>query len=116
MRGAWRIEQVAAAQTGHLVRLDPTLSQATRIDIGADGGMRAKAGCNTITAMIAQHGDAWRSSAPMQTKMMCPDRAAMNVERSFTQALTAASRVTKRGSRLTLKNRDGDTVLVLRRL
>ena len=116
VRGTWRIEQVATAQTGHLVRLDPALSQATRIDIGAGGGLRARAGCNTITATIVQHGGAWRSSAPMQTKMMCPDRAAMNVERSFTQALGAASRVTMRGSRMTLKNPAGETVLVLRRL
>ena len=115
VRGSWRILKVAAIQSGHLTTLSDALSDGTRIDIAADGGMSANVGCNRINASIAQSGGSWQASSPIQTKMLCPDQAVMSIERSFTGALAAATQVTKSGSDLMLKNAGGETILVLRK-
>jgi|GEM_PF-3325162 len=111
--GVWKVKQVAAHQTGYLTDLAPHLFAASRVEIQSGGNLNAMVGCNRMNATVSQNGASWNGGHFMSTKILCRDRAAAAVERSFTKAAQDAVRVALSGNRLTLRNSAGDLVLVM---
>lgn len=103
--GVWNIADAPTAQAGKPVSLE----------FLANGEMRGYSGCNSIGATYTLSRDGAITLGPVrQTKMFCPG-APMETEQRVTDALSRATRIEAAGSRLTLRDASGATLLTFER-
>lgn len=78
----------------------------------ADGKVSGSAGCNRYSGTYTVSGNSITFSSPMATTMMMCDEAVMAQESAFLQALADAKTYSMDGDKLTLKDADGNSLLV----
>lgn len=92
-----------------LVEIDGTAFEAEAVIAFAQGGMiRGQGPCNAFGAPQTGEWPAFNVDFIRGTKMACPDLAA---EQAFFDALTRMERAASDGSRLTLSNASGETMV-----
>lgn len=113
--GSWRVVGAAGEASGGYVPFERTLAAAAVLDIAADGGAQATAGCNRIRTTVSQSGSRWYAGPAMMTRMACSDQAVMAAEQAIARALSGANTIALEGDRATLADASGVTLLAIER-
>lgn len=113
--GAWRIIGAAGESSGGYTPFDRVLSASAMLDIAADGGAQATAGCNRIRTNVSQSRSSWYAGPAIMTRMACPDPAVMAAEQAIARALSDAVTIAIEGDRATLLDPAGVTLLAIER-
>lgn len=113
--GSWRVVGAAGEASGGYVPFGRALAAAAILDIAADGGAQATAGCNRIRTTVSQSGSRWYAGPAIMTRMACSDPAVMAAEQAIARALADAVAITLEADRGTLSDAAGVTLLVVAR-
>ncbi len=113
--GSWRVIGASGEASGGYAPFERALSAAAMLDIAADGGAQATAGCNRIRTNVSQSRSSWYAGPAIMTRMACPDQAVMAAEQAIAQALSNAVTIALEGDRATLFDPAGVTLLVIER-
>lgn len=108
--GNWIVDGFAAADGTLTEPLEGTSLTAV-FGIATVGG---SAGCNTFTGTYGTNGNVLRIGRLATTRIACEDDV-MTQESAFLAAMEGAALVDRRGTTLTLTNRDGATLVSLSR-
>lgn len=112
---SWRVVGAAGEASGGYVPFGRALAAAAILDIAADGGAQATAGCNRIRTTVSQSGSRWYAGPAIMTRMACSDPAVMAAEQAIARALADAVAITLEADRGTLSDAAGVTLLVIAR-
>jgi heat shock protein HslJ len=104
---SWQVETI-----GH--ETAPVAGTTMTMSFAGDGTVSGKAGCNTFNGSYEATGGAL-TFGPMATTRMGCEQAVMDQETAFLGAVAATKSGTVTGSRLTLRDGNGATTLVLER-
>lgn len=115
LAGSWRVLGAAGEASGGYVPFEHGLAAAAVLDIAADGGAQATAGCNRIRTSVSQSGSRWYAGPAMMTRMACSDPAVMAAEQAIARALSDAVTIALENDRGTLADGAGVTLLVIAR-
>jgi heat shock protein HslJ len=113
--GPWHVLGAADEASGGYAPFERSLAEFAVLDIAADGGAQATAGCNRIRASVSQSGSSWYAGPAVMTRMACPDPAVMAAEQAIAQALSGADTISLEGDRAALSDASGVTLLVIER-
>ena len=113
--GPWHVLGAADEASGGYAPFERSLAESAVLDIAADGGAQATAGCNRIRTSVSQSGSSWYAGPAVMTRMACPDPAVMAAEQAIAQALSGADTISLEGDRAALSDASGVTLLVIER-